>query len=325
MTRIEEFKFLSGIRSGQREYESVLVRSLDGGLMRVLHSPLFGPNLAAGDYIRRELGSEQGFTHVLRGGNVCIQVLAPNSRRIGKHLDRVKERLVEIGGWPDGSIALTRNRIAETLTVPVAAGFDEIDTLFAMVEDVSGIHMQFGNVYDYNDGKTPLCWWKAIDAPADERDAHRIQADRRWQEELGEALDSSERQSVQELNVRGLLGLDYELDWDSGLIQFSAPDGLRRARFEAAGSFSHSEGTWLWAYGNDSLKPVVKSRVIGVMEEGKRRSIGELATPEWPATLTEAEEMIAFAFRHVGAKAWIKQRAGDELVTGLLVTEWLDG
>lgn len=33
--------------------------------------------------------------------------------------------------------------------------------------------------------------------------------------------------------------------------------------------------------------------------------------------------MIALAFMRTGAHAWIKNRLGDDVVGGLLVTEWL--
>jgi hypothetical protein len=324
VTRIERIQVLSAIRRGERIFEDVLIRNLGGGLLRTLHSPLFGPGHAAGDYVRLDPDAELGISHVLRGGNVAVQVQVRVEPELDALVTAAREEVIAIGGWPDGTEPLVRDRVAHVFTIPAEAGFDRMEAAFEPLAGRGGALVMYSNIHDFNDGVTPLGWWsEQLRLPADPAQARWIVEDRSWQAELGAALGESERRSQRELNIRGLLGRDYTLDWERGIIEFDAPSGLTRARFEVAGTLSDSEGSWLWAWGNEALPPRVRQRVVTLRSEGVRRSIGELAEAEWPASLAEAEAMIALAFLRVGASAWIKNRLGDDVVGGLLVTEWL--
>lgn len=141
MTGVERIKLLSAIRKGERIDEDVLVRNLGDGLLRTLHSPLFGPNHAAGDYIRLD-GSELGYAHVRRGGNVCVQVEADVAPELDALVVGLADAVAELGGWPDATAPLIGDREMHAFTIPAAVGFDRIDAVLQPLEGCAGLRVR---------------------------------------------------------------------------------------------------------------------------------------------------------------------------------------
>jgi hypothetical protein len=142
----------AGKRSdGSPVLEEVPVRPVSTSQVVILQSPGLVLGVAAGDLL--DLKDDGEFEVVTRGGNLCIQVFAKSGI---DQLEREMSRgLAAIGGRLDG-------RAAKELvyTVPVTAGFNAIeDVLKSCVARCEGAEWFYGNVYDPDDGVTPLNWW----------------------------------------------------------------------------------------------------------------------------------------------------------------------
>jgi Domain of unknown function (DUF4265) len=132
--------------------QPVEVEAISADHYRVLHSPGFVEGIAAGDTIRitdRELGL---FEVASRGGNVAVKFAA--EQPIAGVLQFISTEFELLGGRFDGAIGR-----AGVWTVPVAAGFNEIEGVMARaVALMPGSQWWYGNVYA-NDGE-PLRWWE---------------------------------------------------------------------------------------------------------------------------------------------------------------------
>lgn len=150
---IETLSLIVAVRDDGREVrESLLVDNLGHGRYKLVRSPGFALNLAAGDVF--ELHPDDRATKVIsRGGNLCVQVFRMED------LDEVERFLVPrfeaIGGFLDG-----KEKRVLVFTIPVSVGFPAVDKILKEVEQsFSDCDAVYGNVYD-NDGVTPLNWWK---------------------------------------------------------------------------------------------------------------------------------------------------------------------
>jgi hypothetical protein len=141
--------------------DEVLAEPLEGGRYRVLRTPLLTIGIAAGDTIEVTDWSSGRFTVLDRGGNLGIQVFlgpaaAPGT---GRGVDDDLTRAIEaLGGRLDDRVD---DRVV-VYTISVEAGFDAVQTVLnAFVSRHPGVEWNFANVYDPEDGVTPLNWWTA--------------------------------------------------------------------------------------------------------------------------------------------------------------------
>ena len=143
--------------SGSDVYEQVLVATKDDQTYEVLASPGLLSGVAAGDTIRVRGAGE--FDVVARAGNVCVQVF---SRSEIDEIDAFTTmQVVSVGGWLDG-------RVSRELvyTIPVSVGFPTIERILRdVVARFPTSEWLYGNVYDVDDGVTPLNWWLAAGPP----------------------------------------------------------------------------------------------------------------------------------------------------------------
>jgi hypothetical protein len=137
---------------GSTVLEEVVVEALESGRYRLEQSPGLVMGIAAGDVF--ELTEERKAVVLERGGNLCIQVYHPPGD--ATDLERaLTERLQPLGGRLDG-----RSRWQVVYTVPVAVGFKAVEAVLnATVAEFSGAEWYYANVYDNDDGITPLNWW----------------------------------------------------------------------------------------------------------------------------------------------------------------------
>ena len=149
----EHLQLLIQYKDGRPRREPVHAVRLADGNYRVLNSPGFVEGIAAGDEIA--LLDEDGKFEVLkRGGNVAVQVYS--SEPIEMHKRSLEEQVVKLKGVLDGAIEK-----GMVFTIPVAAGFPNIEKIFnSFVEANPKAQWVYGNVYDPEDGVTPLDWWK---------------------------------------------------------------------------------------------------------------------------------------------------------------------
>jgi hypothetical protein len=141
--------------------DEVLAEPLDGGRYRVLRTPPLTIGIAAGDTIEVTDWSSGRFAVLDRGGNLGIQLFlgpaaAPGT---GRAVDDDLTRGIEaLGGRLDDRVD---DRVV-VYTIPVEAGFDAVQTVLnAFVSRHPGAEWIFSNVYDPEDGVTPLNWWTA--------------------------------------------------------------------------------------------------------------------------------------------------------------------
>lgn len=118
----------------------------------VERTPAFVKGLARGDTIRFDVGSNSFF--ILRhSGNLAVRVFAREDMPLLlKDLVPAVEKL-------GGALDFANDRLL-VFSLHVSLGFKAIEALFNehIDEDVGQMWL-YGNVYDPEDGQTPLNWW----------------------------------------------------------------------------------------------------------------------------------------------------------------------
>lgn len=155
-----ELPFLAGLGpNGDPVFETIQAEYLEGDSQRVrlLRSPLFARNIASGDTVKLVNPSIAEYELERRSGNLCIRVF----RKQG--LEQVDEflspMLEKIGGARD----LVSER-AIVYSVHVSIGFKAIEELLDRAANAfPETAWYYGNVYDPEDGETPLQWWLEFD------------------------------------------------------------------------------------------------------------------------------------------------------------------
>ncbi|MEM7283692.1 MAG: DUF4265 domain-containing protein [Pseudomonadota bacterium] len=151
-----ELPFLAGLNNdGQPVFESLQAEFLpqDSSRVRLLRSPLFARNLAAGDTLRLINPDAAEYELERRSGNLCVRLF----RREG--VDEVDNFLTpaieKLGGERD-----LGEESAIVYSIHVSIGFNTIEQLFDKAcQKFSGTVWYYGNVYDPEDGETPMHWW----------------------------------------------------------------------------------------------------------------------------------------------------------------------
>lgn len=145
--------YVGNSSSGNMVYENLPVDPLGEGRYRLLASPGLVLGVAKGDEIK--LLPENGrFELLARGNNLCIQIyISPN---LGKEIGLLETQIAEgLKGSLDG-----KNEDQLVFSIPVSSGFAEVEqVLNAFVDRNPDCEWYYGNVYDAEDGVTPLNWW----------------------------------------------------------------------------------------------------------------------------------------------------------------------
>jgi hypothetical protein len=140
-------------RQGRPLKEPIHVEALGGERFRLLYSPGFVQGIAAGDVFRL-LNEDGDFVVLSRAGNLAVQVF--HTEPVEPIKAELTRRVEQLGGVLDGGIE--RGLV---FTLPLRAGFPAVEALFnRLVEEYPGLEWYYGNVYDRNDGVTPLNWWQ---------------------------------------------------------------------------------------------------------------------------------------------------------------------
>jgi hypothetical protein len=123
---------------------------------RVQKSPAFVRGLAADDKIRYPVDDKAGWELVEHSGNLSVRVFSKHNT---DELDTSLTPEIEL---IDGKLDLKTPR-ALVYSIHVSIGFQKIEevlnkTLTRFPESV----WYYGNVYDPEDGVTPLNWWQEV-------------------------------------------------------------------------------------------------------------------------------------------------------------------
>ncbi len=141
---------------GKPVVERIPVEINEQNECRLVQSPAFVKGLARGDLIKvnRESGQFELRQH---SGNLCIRVFSRGDIRALD--DAITPELEKLGGQLD----LENPRVL-VYSIHVSCGFNAIEAVLnaCMTPDSAWF---YGNVYDAEDGVTPLNWWQAILAP----------------------------------------------------------------------------------------------------------------------------------------------------------------
>jgi len=149
--------FLAGIDdANQPVFESLEAEVLDRSenCVRLLKSPLFACNLAAGDKIKVIDAESAEYELVQRSGNLCVRVFSRHQfEALAEFLSPKMEKL---GAGMD----LQTDR-ALVFSIHFSIDFTSIEALLNQtVAEYPDTLWYYGNVYDPVDGTTPLLWWE---------------------------------------------------------------------------------------------------------------------------------------------------------------------
>lgn len=133
--------------------ENLPVKRVQAGEYELLKSPLFVRDLAAGDIFTCEHDNPASYTVLRRSGNLAIRIF----RKVD--LDLLEQELTPEVEKLGGSLDVKTDRgLAYSLHVNI--GFADIERLFdgIMANFIDAV-WYYGNIYDREDGTTPLYWW----------------------------------------------------------------------------------------------------------------------------------------------------------------------
>ena len=137
-------------------FESLSAEVLDTSenTIRLLKSPLFARNLAAGDKIKVIDAESAEYELVQRSGNLCVRVF--RRHQIEALAEFLSPEIEKLGG----SLDLQTDR-ALVFSIHFSIGFTSIEALLNQaVAEYPDTLWYYGNVYGPVDGTTPLLWWE---------------------------------------------------------------------------------------------------------------------------------------------------------------------
>jgi hypothetical protein len=106
-------------------------------------------------------------------------------------------------------------------------------------------------------------------------------------------------------------GSRFLWDMKTATIQFRRNTDQVVASVCVVGTTSEREGTFLWAWANESIPAIARKRLEQVRDFGTRHQLELLTTPEFPGSRAEALEMLAVAGRVLDAEGVFIHPVGD--------------
>ena len=153
---IFELPFLAGINpDGDTVFESLEVELVEDteDEVRLVRSPLLTRNLAAGDKLKVVNPSAAEYELLRRSGNLSIRVFRLHQLEV--LAESLTAKIEKLGGSLD-----RQTDRALVYSIHFSIGFQVIeDLLSAVCKDYPDTVWYYGNVYDPEDGTTPLQWW----------------------------------------------------------------------------------------------------------------------------------------------------------------------
>jgi hypothetical protein len=110
----------------------------------------------------------------------------------------------------------------------------------------------------------------------------------------------------------------FKWSLDDATMRFTRPAGDVVAELCFVGTASASEGTFLWAWANETVPKRSWQRLHAVIGFGQEHDLGLLTTPEWNGGRAEGLEMVAVAGRVLDADGAFVDTRGDVTMFFLL-------
>lgn len=155
-----ELPFLAGIDSnGEPVFESLELELVEDNPQhaRLMKSPVLTRNLAAGDTVKLINPDTAEYELVARSGNLALRVFGRDD--LEKLEESLTPQIEKLGGALD-----TQTDRALVYSIHVSIGFNTIEEIFDVCcEEYPETVWYYGNVYDPEDGVTPLEWWLEFD------------------------------------------------------------------------------------------------------------------------------------------------------------------
>lgn len=141
---------------GQPVLEKIPVTVNADGACRLLRSPAFVKGIARDDLIK--LNEDTGQYEIRqRGGRLCVRVFCRGN------INALAERITPAWEKLGGELDFQTPRML-VYSIHVSCGFQQIEAILNEAMDTESQWL-YGNVYDPNDGVTPLNWWLDILKP----------------------------------------------------------------------------------------------------------------------------------------------------------------
>jgi hypothetical protein len=103
----------------------------------------------------------------------------------------------------------------------------------------------------------------------------------------------------------------FHWDLDSATIRFRRKHDQVIASLCLVGTTSEAEGTFLWAWANETIPPAARHGLEAVRRFGEVNQLPLLATPEVKGSRSEALELLAVAGRIMDAEGAFVDPTGD--------------
>lgn len=119
----------------------------------------------------------------------------------------------------------------------------------------------------------------------------------------------------------------WNIDQETGSIRWTFSDRTAEAPVQVLGSYGVG-GTWLWAWANESLVPLVRSTSEVVRAFGQDHGIAMLKKPELPVSEEQAADLASLAFRIADGTGFYRAPAGRTqlyVAFGPVKITWADG
>ncbi len=143
--------------SGKPIAEKLQVQMDENDVATLVKSPAFVKGIARGDQMKLNRSSGQ-FELQQRSGNLCIRVFSKSA--IAPIEEAITSELVKLGG--DLDLETPRMLV---YSIHVSCGFTAIESILDRFVRPPESAWLYGNVYDPDDGQTPLNWWLDILKP----------------------------------------------------------------------------------------------------------------------------------------------------------------
>jgi hypothetical protein len=157
MNALQVIELFAGIGpDGKPVLERLSVRVNEDNSCQLVKSPAFIKGIASGDTIKLTAGTQE-FSLLKRSGNLAIRVISRD--KISSIAENLTPHLEKLGGELDVE---TPHMLV--YSIHVSCGFQQIEEILNKIASESVIWL-YGNVYDPQDGQTPLNWWQDILKP----------------------------------------------------------------------------------------------------------------------------------------------------------------